>query len=289
MPSLLGMCLQLICCHWADSVAKKNVEVKTMPDKSRWVRKKPLCFPVNIQAGICKWCFLSILTLEIGLNKSSASAVCRLMKKCVSKNTVMCEQSRKEPKEIILVFDVHGKDSKRWIQNSWRSARTNEILKHIFVKAVPAKGSSHKDFKKQEATHEESKNTKMEMEWRCVENQMGQSGEELPERMFCRGELHRVGGQRGRSLKIYLKKELLRKGCSKNQVGWGAGEAWRGGREEQVGGVGSQEEIHEHQERGTPANRAAAGGLLQVSFTLILVSLGMNNGKRWTWKTKQIE
>lgn len=118
----------------------------------------------------------------------------------------------------------------------------------------------------QEPTHEESNNMKMEIERRCVENQTGHTGEELPQRTFCRAEaLHRAVGHQGGSLQ---KSGLLQKRSSKSPAHWGTRELWTGEREKQAGGDEmSPDEIQEEPEKTAPGSRAAAGRWFQPPLT----------------------
>lgn len=106
------------------------------------------------------------------------------------------------------------------------------------------------------------------MEQSCVENQTGNSGEELPERTFCRVEaLHRAESHQGRRLKEIrdaAKEKLqipswLRSRKSVNRRTRGAG--WR------------RWESAKEEEKAAQGNRAAAGRLLQPSVTLWSSSL----------------
>lgn len=150
---------------------------------------------------------------------------------------------------------------------------------------MQAKGSSHEDFKKQEPTHEGSKNTKMEMERKCVENQMGHAGEELPERTFCWEEtLHRAEGHQGRSLNKKIRaasKEKLQKASwlksrrtlnrRKRGARW---MSWE-----------SRGDLGESRERRSREPSSCWKIITTIIHTLTLVSLWMNKGAKRTSKT----
>lgn len=127
------------------------------------------------------------------------------------------------------------------------------------------------------------------MERKCVENQMGHAGEELPERTFCWGEtLHRAEGHQGRSLKKKIRaasKEKLQKASwlkSRRTVNRRKrGARWMSWE--------SRGDLGESRESSCREPSSCWKIITTIIHTLILVSLWMNKGAKWTSKTQQVQ